>query len=99
MNYLPMCFQISPSTINTSTITSMLIAGITRDQILNRKVVCDLTLGMNCYSICRNTCFQTNFLLPKTNNYNFALVVVEEGLKYSLSIFCLCRYIYRAIQI
>lgn len=65
-----MCFQVSPSTINTSTITSMLIPGITRDQILSRKVVCDLALRMNCYSICRNACFETNFPLPKTNNYS-----------------------------
>lgn len=65
-----MCFQISPSTINTSTITSMLIPGITRDQILNGKVVCDLTLGMNCYSICCNTCFERNFPLSKPNNYS-----------------------------
>lgn len=64
-----MCFQISPGTINTSTITSMLIPGITRDQVLSRQVVCDLTLWMNCYSICRNACLKINLLLPKTNNY------------------------------
>lgn len=64
-----MCFQISPSTINTSTITSMLILGITRNQVLNRKVVCDLTTRMNCYSICCNTCFERNFVLLETNNY------------------------------
>lgn len=64
-----MCLQISPGTINTSTITSMLIPGITRDQVLSRQVVCDLTLWMNCYSICCNTCLKINLLLPKTNNY------------------------------
>lgn len=70
IKYLPMCFQISPGTINTSTITSMLISGITRDQVLSRKVVCDLTLWLNGYSICCNTCLKINFLLPKTNNYS-----------------------------
>lgn len=48
----------------------MLIPGITGDQILSGKVVCDLTLRMNCYSICRNTCFEINFPLSKTNNYS-----------------------------
>lgn len=58
-----MCCQISPSTINTATITSTLIPGITRDQVLNRKVVCDLTIRMNCYSICCNTYFERNCVI------------------------------------
>lgn len=75
-----MCFQISPGTINTSTITSMLIPGITRDQVLSRKVVCDLTLWLNGYSICRNTCLKIKFLLPKTNIYSqLCICFCEKG--------------------
>lgn len=58
-----MRFQISPSIFNIATTTSMLIPGITRDQVLNRKVVCDLAIRMNCYSICCNTCFERNCVI------------------------------------